>query len=741
MAAKAGTAAAYPRPGVQLNRLVKKIKKYNANADIDTVKRAYEKASASHLDQYRKSGEDFILHPLGVAEILADLRLDTVSITAAILHDVIEDTEVTQELIEEEFGAEVASIIDGLTKLAKIKFRSQEEQQAENLRKMLLAMTKDIRVILIKLADRLHNMRTICSLVWEKQREKAVETLEIYAPIAHRLGIFQLKWELEDLAFATLKPKRYEQIQRMVAERRREREAFIKSVAKGLSQELGKVGIEVDVSGRPKHFYSIHQKMERKGKEFSEIYDLSAIRVLVDSVKDCYASLGAIHALWTPVPGRFKDYIAMPKFNMYQALHTTVVGPKGRPLEIQVRTKDMHRTAEYGIAAHWYYKERLGRDKFEERLSWLRQILEWQSELKDPREFMEALKIDLYQDEVFVFTPKGDVISLPTGSGPIDFAYAIHTEVGNHCVGAKVNGRIAPLEYKLSTGDFVEVLTSKSAKPSRDWLSLAKSSRARSKIRQWFSKEMREDTEQEGREILIKLLRKQRLGQVALQGEHFAQVLGEFGFAKPEELFVSIGTGKTSPKQVATKLVNILTTEVEEEDEKELETDEMITKRKQWPTRTGVGVAGIDDVLIRLAHCCNPVPNDEIIGFVTRGRGVSVHRKDCPNAGQLLADEDRLVGVFWDSEHPAAFPVEIQVEAIDRTMLLRDVSTSISDSGVNILSASAATTRDHRAIFRFIFEIGNLAHLDSILATVKKIDTVYDAFRVVPRASRKGNTS
>ncbi len=708
--------------------LIKKIKTYNPLVDTDLINRAYEFANKLHSKQYRDSGEIFITHPLEVANICADLGLDTVTIAAALLHDVIEDTPASLSQVKKEFGEEIATLVDGVTKLEKLKFRVEEEQ-AENLRKMLVAMAKDIRVILIKLADRLHNMRTADHIHPEKQKEKAEETLEIYAPLAHRLGISQLKSELEDLSFAILEPKRYAQVRKLVAETKEAREAYLKEVINALSKELEKVGIKGEIVGRAKHFYSIYQKMKQRGKDFNEIHDLSAVRIIVDTVKDCYASLGVVHTLWKPIPGRFKDYIAMPKFNMYQTLHTSVIGPQGKQLEVQIRTKEMHRIAEFGIAAHWRYKEGMKEpNKFEERLAWLAQMLEWESELKDPREFMKALKIDLFEDEVFVFTPKGDVISLPVGSSPVDFAYAIHTEVGHSCVGAKVNNAIVPLDYKLQMGDIVEIMTSKSASgPSRDWLYFTRTSRARNKIRQWFSKEVREDSINLGKEALQKILRKHGLSlKVSLDSSLLNSIAKEFNFAHSDDLYASIGAGNISPKQVVTKIIQSLS------DRERLAKPTVAKHRPKKVVSAGVRVKGVEDILIRLARCCNPVPYDEIIGFVTQGRGVSVHRKDCHNVQDFLLFPDRLVEVVWDIKKPGTFTIEIRVEAIDRTKLLRDVSTVISDAGVNILSANVTTTKDGLAFLRFVFEIGNLSLLDKILEEVKKVDSVFDAYRVLP---------
>ncbi|HZD59556.1 MAG TPA: bifunctional (p)ppGpp synthetase/guanosine-3',5'-bis(diphosphate) 3'-pyrophosphohydrolase, partial [Anaerolineae bacterium] len=648
--------------------------------------------------------------------------------------------------LEEEVGADITALIDGVTKLGKIEFKSREEEQAENLRKMFIAMARDIRVLIIKLADRLHNMRTIRHLDHAKQVRKAEETLEIYAPLAHRLGIMSLKWELEDLSFQVLETKMYEQIQRMVAERRSEREAFLKDAIAALDKELKSVGIDAEISGRPKHFYSIYEKMVKRGRDFSEIYDLSAVRVLVETIKDCYGALGVIHAMWKPVPGRFKDYIAMPKFNMYQSLHTTVVGPMGKPLEIQIRTRQMHRTAEYGIAAHWRYKEGGKEDRFDERLVWLRQMLEWQSELKDPRDFMESLKIDLFEDEVYVFTPKGDVINLAAGATPLDFAYTIHTDVGHSCIGAKINNQIVPLEYKLHTGDFVEILTSKTATgPSKDWLKIVKTSRARNKIKQWFSKENREGSEAVGREMLQKELRKLDLGLKSTATTRVLEAMAkELNFAKTEDVYASIGASRVSAKQVAGRIADLVAKEKEgDKEEAEYGIDELMLefpkkRRRRSLNKTGVIVKGVDDILVRIAHCCNPVPYDEIVGFITRGRGVSVHRADCLNTKQLMQSApDRIVDVNWDARQPAAFQVEIEVEALDRPKLLRDISTVLGDAGVNILSAAVTTTREHVAVLRFIFEIGNIAHLHTMIGHVKKVPAVYDVYRVEPNKPRK----
>jgi GTP pyrophosphokinase len=725
----------------RLAQIEAQVRAYNPDADLTGLDEAYYFAQRAHEGQSRKSGEPFFNHPLEVAYILAELHLDTATLKAALLHDVVEDSEVELSEVRERFGDEVAELVDGVTKLGKIEFESLSEQQSNNLRKMLIAMAKDIRVILIKLADRLHNMRTLAALPPERRLEKARETMEIYAPLAHRLGISQVKWELEDLAFFYLEPVKFHQVSRMVAESRTERESFTEQVIEQLHQELGKVGITADISGRPKHLYSIYQKMAGKGKDFNEIYDLIALRIIVDSVKDCYGALGTVHSIYKPVPGRFKDYVAMPKFNMYQSLHTTVIGPSGRPLEIQIRTEDMHRTAEYGIAAHWRYKEGGRSDEtFDERLAWLRQMLEWQTELKDPREFMEALKIDLFDEEVFVFTPKGDVISLRIGSTPIDFAYAIHTEVGNHCVGAKVNGSIVPLGYELQMGDRVEVLTNKNASPSRDWLNIVKTSSARSKIRNYFSKASRIDDLQHGRDELAKVMRKHGTGIGSKAAEKALDAVAEeLNYQKGEDLLAQIGGGKLSAKLVGTRLLKVMSRSGEHVEppkpvEPQLPLSVPMTPPRSARRRVGGGIVvkGIDDVLVRLARCCNPVPGDEIIGFVTRGRGVSVHRRSCPNASELLSSPERIIDVQWDQGSKATYQVEIFVEALDRLRLLQDVTMAIAESGVNILASSTSTHRDGIVDMRFLFEIGEMSRLDALLRDVRRVDGVFEARRMLP---------
>ena len=720
-------------PPTRVDPLLKKVRGYNPKADLDEIVAAYRFAEASHDGQTRMSGEDFIEHPLAVAGILADLRLDTTTLEAALLHDTVEDTEVTIEVIEDEFGDEVARIVDGLTKLDRFKFRTREQQQAENVRKMIVAMAGDIRVLLIKLADRLHNMRTLGALTPAKQRSIATETLEIYAPLANRLGVQEIKWELEDLSFKYLHPGPYREIANLVDARRGERTALIEQVTSGLRTKLKELGIKADVDGRPKHLYSIYEKMVIRGKEFNEIFDLVGIRVQVESLRDCYAALGAVHALWKPIPGRFKDYIAMPKSNMYQSLHTTVVGPAGKPLEIQIRTRDMHRTAQFGIAAHWRYKEGSKQAKEAADLAWLGQMMDWLKDMADPREFMEGLRIDLSGGRVFVFTPKGDVVNLPQGATPVDFAYAIHTDVGHRTVGAKVGGKLVPLDYELRTGDAVDILTSKAQGegPSQDWLQFVATPRARNKIRQWFARGRREDAMEHGKDALQRLMRKQNLPIKRLATEDsLTQVAVEMKYPDLEALYVALGEGHVSPQSVVARLSRT----VSETSEEELTEVPLARPVRIGPTEIGQGVIvkGLPDVWVRLGRCCTPVPGDPIVGFVTRGQGVSVHRTDCPNVKSLEQEPERMIEVTWAEGKPTTFTVAIQVEALDRTRLLSDVATVLSDNHVNILSANSATGRDRITRLRFTFEMADIAHLSSVLAAVKRVDSVYDAYRVVP---------
>jgi GTP diphosphokinase / guanosine-3',5'-bis(diphosphate) 3'-diphosphatase len=722
-------------PADSFEVLVRSVRARNSKADVRDLQRAYQFSAEAHQGQKRLTGEDFVEHPVAVATILADLGMDLTTLQAALLHDTVEDTSIGIQQIEEEFGAEVSSLVDGLTKLDKIRFRSREQEQAENVRKMMIAMARDIRVLLIKLADRLHNMRTLQVFSRQKQKEKATETLEIYSPLANRLGVHRIKWELEDLSFQALHPKRFEEIQALVEKREDERHDFVELVIQDLQAKLRELKIKAEVRGRPKHLYSIYEKMVLRGKEFNEIYDLVGLRVLVDSVRDCYAALGALHALWRPVPGRFKDYIAMPKFNMYQSLHTTVIGPEGRPLEAQIRSHQMHRTAEYGIAAHWRYKEGSSGKKGDEQadLAWLGQMLEWQQESADPRDFMEGLRIDLYEGRVFCFTPKGDVVDLPAGSTPLDFAYAIHTDVGHRCVGARVAGRLVPLDYKLQTGDTVEVLTSKAqdAGPKRDWLLIVKSPRARNKIRQWFSRERREDAMESGRDRLQRELRRQSLPAVRLSSDDtMSRVAADLKYPTLDSLFVAIGEGQVSPQSIVTRLSRLVSDTVEEEPE-EIPPARPVRLPRE-PTQP-VMVQGRSDVWVKLARCCTPVPGDEIMGFITRGHGASVHRSDCPNMKVLAADApERIIEVSWAAGKATSFMVSIQVEALDRQKLLRDVANVLADQRVNIVAASTHTGRDRIANLRFTFELADSAHLSSIISAVKRVEGVFDAYRLVP---------
>ena len=724
---------------------------YLDEEDEAVLQHAFDFANAAHKGVTRKSGEPYILHPIEVAIILADLRMDVDTLAAALLHDTVEDTDVTPEDVEREFNAQVRQLVEGVTKITRIEVESLSDKQVATIRKMFVAMSKDIRVIVIKLADRLHNMRTLAALREDRRIFKARETLEIYAPIAHRLGINSIKWELEDLAFFYLEPNKYKQVSRMVTESRAEREAYLADVIAIIRDEMGKVGISSQVMGRPKHLYSIYQKMAKKGKGFSEIYDLIAVRIIVKSVRDCYSALGAVHTLWHPMPGRFKDYIAMPKFNMYQSLHTTVMGPAGRPLEVQIRTEEMHRASEYGVAAHWRYKESGGKvsaSALDQQLAWLREMVDWQDETEDSREFLKSLKMDLDESEVFVFTPKGEVMSLRAGATPVDFAYAIHTEVGNHCVGAKVNGSIVPLSYQLQVGDRVEILTQKSANPSRDWLTMVKTPSARSKIRSYFSKVSRSDDLQLGRDKLAREMRKHGLGISSAQSLRAIKSVAEaMGFNDPDDMFVQLGTGKESAQHVANRLLKILvdkgTAEAERPDLGVSESSTgvmapMLTsvkrpKRHETHSASGIVVKGVDDVLVRLSKCCNPVPGDEILGFVTRGRGVSVHRADCPNAIELKKEPERIIDVSWEGTPSASsYQVEVYIEGIDRTNLLLDVTRVFSETGTNVLSCTTNTHRDGMVEMRFLFQVSDLAAIDRLIKSLAELEGVFDAHRMVP---------
>jgi len=708
----------------QLETLIEEIPKYQPGADLDVLERAYRFSAASHQGQQRASGEPYLSHPLEVANLLVDFKMDVTTVTAGLLHDVLEDTAATKADLEREFGGEIAELVDGVTKIGKLAFSSREERQAENFRKMLVAMARDLRVLMIKLADRLHNMRTLDYLPPDKAKKIAQETLDIYAPLAHRLGMAKVKAELEDLGLRTLNPADYVDLQKRVAKRRLEREADINQVIAILHRKLAEVGIDSQIRGRPKHFYSIWKKMHDQGREFDEIYDLTAVRVITASVRDCYGALGVIHSLWKPVPGRFKDFIAMPKVNMYQSLHTTVIGPKGDPVEIQIRTREMHRIAEEGIAAHWLYKERkTGKDKLDESLVWLRQLIETQQDTKDPREFMDTVRVDLFPDEVYVFTPKGDVKALPEGATPLDFAYAVHTKVGEHCVGAKVNAKLVPLRYTLRQGDIVEIVTSPNQHPSRDWLKIVKSTRARAKINQWLKVEERARSIELGRELFEREARKYRLNPTALLGgEEIKKAAADFGFAGPDDLMAALGYGKSSVHQVLNKLApNAL-----------LETPD---KPKSAATRPapvdGVRIRGVDDLLVRFARCCNPLPGDPIVGFITRGRGLTVHARDCLTVAKSVLDRERLIDVEWDVEEPGKRPVRIAVYiGKDRPGLLSEITGAISARNGNITKAEVTVTDDRRGINNFVVEVADLRQLQDIIAAIRDVRDVINVERV-----------
>ena len=717
-----------------IGKLKEKIKEYYQDADLSTIDKAYSLALNAHKEQKRVSGEDYISHPISVAYILADLQLDIATITAGILHDVIEDTPYSFDDVKNIIGEEVAILVDGVTKLSKLDFVSREEQQAENLRKMLIAMAKDIRVILIKLADRLHNMRTMKHMPPNKQRAKAQETLEIFAPIAHRLGISKIKWELEDLSLRYIDPEGYYSLVNKVATKRKEREEYIQNVIDILNKKFAEMDIITDIQGRPKHFYSIYNKMVNKNKDFEQIFDLVAVRIIVNSIKECYGVLGIVHTLWKPIPGRFKDYIAMPKVNMYQSLHTTIIGPKGDPVEIQIRTWEMHRTSEYGIAAHWKYKTgKSSTDSFERKLTWLRQLMEMQGDLKDSREFMETLKIDLFTDEVFVFTPKGDVINLPTGSTPIDFAYTIHSAVGNQCVGAKINGKIVPLDYKLKNGDIVDILTSPSSNgPSRDWLNIIKSSQARNKIRQWFKKEKREENIQKGKEILEKEVRRQGYQfSKFFKTEWIEKVLKKFNYNSIDDIYATVGYGGLSINQVLSPLkeeYNKLYEKAENKDDLGLKQYKKSSKERM-ATLNGVKVSGFKDMAVRFAKCCNPVPGDEIIGYITRGRGVSIHRVDCTNIGNLEGSE-RIVDVSWENDAKTNYQAEIQIKAKDQQGLLSNVSNVLAEAKIPITAMNARTTKNGTAYINLTTEVKGSEELEKLIKGFNKIKGVISTHRV-----------
>jgi len=697
----------------------------DGNASLDLVERAYRFSEACHLGQQRASGEPYLSHPVEVARLLAGFKMDVTTVTAGLLHDVLEDTPATKEQLEREFGREIAELVDGVTKLGKLAFSSREERQAENFRKMIVAMARDLRVLMIKLADRLHNMRTLDYLPPERGRKVAQETLDIYAPLAHRLGMAKVKAELEDLALRRLHSDAYVDLQRRVAKRRLEREADINHVIAILEQKLSEVGIDSQIRGRPKHFYSIWKKMHEQGREFDEIYDLTAVRVITSSVRDCYGTLGVVHSLWKPVPGRFKDFIAMPKVNMYQSLHTTVIGPNGDPVEIQIRTWDMHRIAEEGIAAHWLYKEKkTGKDKFDESLVWLRQLMEAQQDTKDPREFLDTVRVDLFPDEVYVFTPKGDVKALPEGATPIDFAYAVHTQVGERCVGAKVNGKLVTLRTQLRQGDIIEIVTSPNAHPSRDWLAFVKSTRARTKINQWLKVQERARSIELGRELFEREAKKYRLNPATLLGgEEFKRLASDLGLPGVEDVLASIGYGKASPQQILGKLSPNGLLEAPERPRPS-------TTTRPSPEH-GVRIRGVDDLLVRFAKCCNPLPGDQIVGFITRGRGLTVHTRDCLTVAKSVLDRERLIDVEWDVAEPAKRPVKIAVYiGNDRPGLLAEITGAISSRNGNITKAEVTVTDDRRGTNTFVIEVADLRQLQEIMGAIRQVSDVAAVERV-----------
>jgi guanosine-3',5'-bis(diphosphate) 3'-pyrophosphohydrolase len=719
--------------------LLAELSAYSGDVDLDLVHRAFRFAANAHEGQQRRSGEPFITHPVGVATICAQLRLDEQTIAAALLHDTVEDTDTELATIRDEFGDEVAQLVDGVTKLTRVQFQSREQAEAENYRKMVVAMAEDVRVILVKLADRLHNLRTIEYLGKQKQIQKSKEALEVYAPLAHRLGIHALKWELEDLAFQTLHPRKYEEIKTMVAERRADREGHVAEAADVLRRELDKVDIPADIAGRAKHFYSIYDKMAKKGREFNEIYDLTAMRVIVErggeeGTRDCYGALGLIHSLWKPMPGRFKDYVAMPKFNAYRSLHTTVIGPEGRPLEIQVRTRAMHETAELGVAAHWVYKRdgRSAKGGDAEWSAWVRSLMDIHADEADSREFVKSFRTDLFDEEVFVFTPKGEVKTLPAGATPIDFAYAVHTDVGHRTVGAKANGRIVPLHYRLRSGDRVEILTAKAGRgPSRDWLSLVASSRARNKIRQFFSREQKEDLEAKGRESLEHALKGQNLPYKKLAGSAvLAGVIRESGFKKAEDFYLALGSGKLTAGSIVNKVLQQLKVD-------EVASEEPVALKKPrardavGSATYGINVVGVQDVLVRLAKCCTPVPGDEIVGYISLGKGITIHRDDCPNVRALRRNPERFTPVEWEGGGSTSFRVQIAVDSWDRPRLLEDVARTFAEHGANIVSYGG-TVEDQMARNWYVVEVGDVQGLRALLASLRNVDAVFDAYRVTP---------
>lgn len=706
-----------------IEELLQKLGGVKSESDLAKIKSAYDFAFLAHQGQKRDSGEAYILHPLEVALIVYELGMDTVSIIAALLHDVVEDTKIEIDEIKNKFGSEVALLVDGVTKLSRLAFQNKQEQQMENLRKMFLAMTQDLRVIIIKLADRLHNMRTLKHLPVAKQRNIARETIEIYAPLTHRLGMWKVKWELEDLSLRYLDPDAYYDLVNKVAKKRQEREGYIYEVKKTLERALTEMEIKAEVQGRPKHFYSIYAKMQEQSKDFTEIYDLMGLRVIVSTVQDCYEVLGIVHTLWKPIPGRFKDYVAMPKSNMYQSLHTTLIGPKGEPLEIQIRTWEMHRTAEFGIAAHWLYKGNGPDDKeLRDKIAWLRHLIEWQGEMKDSEEFMETLRIGLFMDEVFVFTPQGDVKNLPAGSTPVDFAYSIHTTLGHQCVGAKVNSRLVPLDYQLKNGDIIQILSSKGASgPSRDWLQFVKTSKSKNRIRQWIREQNREENIQIGRELLEREIRKQGFDfQESARLEQLNEAAKKLGFMNMDDLLAAIGDLKVTPNQVLNKL-GIVKEQVKPA------VSEPEEKRRTRRPGLGIKVRGVDNILVRFSKCCNPVPGDPIIGFITRGKGVSVHRLDCPNL--LTEDKERIIEVEWDRTITGTYTVDIEIEGDDRVNLLTDVLNAISELKL-YLNAAKARSKKGKAYINLTLEIANSDQIQAIFKRISRVDGVQRVYRV-----------
>ncbi len=711
----------------QLQTLIEEIPKYQPAADLTLLERAYRFSERSHQGQQRASGEPYLSHPLEVAGLLVNFKMDVTTVTAGLLHDVLEDTKATKGDLQREFGAEIADLVDGVTKIGKLAFSSREERQAENFRKMLVAMARDLRVLMIKLADRLHNMRTLQYLPNDKARKIAQETLDIYAPLAHRLGMAKVKAELEDLALRVLHPEDYQDLMRRVAKRRLEREAEINHLITLLHEKLGEVGIGSKIAGRPKHFYSIWKKMHEGGREFDEIYDLTAVRVLTNTVRDCYGALGVVHSLWKPVPGRFKDFIAMPKVNMYQSLHTTVIGPKGDPVEIQIRTSEMHRIAEEGIAAHWLYKEkRTDRDKFDDAFRWLRQLLESQKETSDPKEFLDSVRLDLFPDEVYVFTPRGDVKALPEGATPVDFAYAVHTDVGSHCVGAKVNGKLVPLRYTLRQGDILEIVTSPTQHPSRDWLKIVKSNRARAKINQWLKVEERARSLALGRELFEREAKKYRLSPATvLASDEMKKLVSELGFPSTDDLLASIGYGKTSLQQVLGRAAPSAVRD------NEGVTEAKAAKAARKGDGPAVRISGVHDLLVRFAKCCAPVPGDGIVGFITRGRGLTVHGRDCLTVAKNVLDKERLVAVEWEAGGPAKRPVRIAVYiGRDRPGLLAEITSAISSRQGNIIKAEITVTEDRKGLNHFVVEVDDLRQLQEIMQAIREVKDIVNVERV-----------